>query len=181
MRSSLRLCNPQATASPSRMAAPNTVQSVLACPPERFNLRAQMLTAQCVWSAARLLVYAAAKIDELLATGQAAVQLQPGQRLLAPGGVLYLLPLQEKVRSRALELATIHAPHLTSSCTADAPLAYRLLTVAIFSVLWQTLDGHGGIGNGSSASSNVCAWCVCVHCVRFRCSSRQRSRERKPR
>ena len=160
----MRLCNPQAAASPSRIAAPNTVQSVLACPPERFNLRAQMLTAQCVWSAARLLVYAAAKIDELLATGQAAVQLQPGQRLLAPGGVLYLLPLQEKVRSRALELATIHAPHLTSSCTADAPLAYRLLTAAIFSVLWQTLDGHGGIGNGSSASSNVCAWCVCVHC-----------------
>ena len=51
-----------------------------------------------------------------------------------------------------------------SSCTADAPLAmHRLLMAAISFVLWQALDGHGGIGSGSGGSSSVCAWCVCVH------------------
>ena len=44
-------------------------------------------------------------IDLQAAAGQAAVLLQPDQRLLASDDVLYPLPLLEKVRSRALEPA----------------------------------------------------------------------------
>ena len=64
---------------------------------------------------------AAAKIDELLAAGQAAVLLQPGQRLLASGEVLYLLPPRDKVRSPALELGTMRMARLRSSMHSLRP------------------------------------------------------------
>ena len=68
-------------------------ECVLACPPERFTLRAQMLTAQRAWSGR---VYAAANITELHRAGQAALLLEPAVRLLARGDVLHPLPAERE-------------------------------------------------------------------------------------
>ena len=70
-------------------------EGALACPPERFTLRAQMLTAQRAWSG-RGRVYAAANITELHRAGQAALLLEPAVRLLARGDVLHPLPAERE-------------------------------------------------------------------------------------
>ena len=70
-------------------------EGVLARPPERFTLRAQLLTAQRVWSG-RGHVYAAANITELHRAGQAALLLEPATRLLARDNVLHPLPAENE-------------------------------------------------------------------------------------
>ena len=72
-----------------------------------------------------LCVRGRAHFDEMQASGLAAVLLQPGQRLLLHIDVTYLLPLQDKVRSQALERTTARAPARSKRPrTADALLTY---------------------------------------------------------
>ena len=80
------------------------------------------------------------------AAGRAAVLLLPDQQLFVSVDVLYLLPLRDKVRSRALEPATMLCTPLTSVSTHSlAPLAsHHLLTVVISCILLQVVGDHCG-------------------------------------
>ena len=85
---------------------------------------------------------------KLLAPGRAAVLLLPDQQLFVSVDVLYLLPLRDKVRSRAIEPATMLCTPLTSVSTLSlAPLAsHHLLTVVIYCILLQVVGEHCGTG-----------------------------------
>ena len=89
-----------------------------------------------------------AHFDEMQASGLAAVLLQPGQRLRLRIDVTYLLPLQDKVRSRALEPTTMLCTSLTSVSThSPTPLAsHHLLTLVISCILLQVVGDHCGTG-----------------------------------
>ena len=110
---------------------------------------------------------AAANVDRLQAAGRAAVLLLPASSLFASVDVLYLLPLRDKVRSRALEPATMLRTPLTSVSThSPTPLpSFHLLTVAIFCMLLQDLGDHCGtriIGIGARIfDRRACARAVC--------------------
>ena len=126
---------------------------------------------------------AAAKIGELQAAGQAAVLLQPGQRMLASGEVLYLLPLQDKVRSPALELGTMRMARLHSSTHSPSPHRFTIHSCwrpAIFRMLWQLLSSTDGACNGGDFDDRAACVQACL-CVCLLCSLSQRIRERKPR
>jgi hypothetical protein len=119
-------------------------ECVLACPPERFTLRAQLLTAQRVWSG-RGHVYAAANITELHRAGQAALLLEPATRLLARDNVLHPLPAENEgaIASARTRDHRCTAPHelVHSSRTAcHAPCAngsYLFCDLAGFGRPWR--------------------------------------------
>ena len=109
----------------------------------------------------------AASVDLLQAAGQAAVLQLPGSSLFASVDVLYLLPLRDKVRSRALEPATMLRTPLTSVSThSPTPLAsHHLLTVVISCTLLQVVGEHRGTGIVLLAPLFFIGLCVCARCV----------------
>ena len=114
---------------------------------------------------------AAASVNGQQAAGRAAVLLLPTSSLFASVDVLYLLPLRDEVRSRALEPATMLRTPLTSVSThSPTPLAsHHLLTVVISCTLLQVVGEHCGTGIifvGTLISIGVCM-CSCCLSVRI--------------
>ena len=90
---------------------------------------------------------AAASVKGQQAAGRAAVLLLPASCLFASVDVLYLLPLRDKVRSRALEPASVRTPLMSVSTHSPTPPAsHHLLTVVICCKLLQMLGDHCGTG-----------------------------------
>jgi hypothetical protein len=135
-------------------------EGVLARPPERFTLRAQVLTAQRAWSGSRSCVRGG---QHHRAACSRPGSFAAGARHAAALTWRRPPPSSSRERRRDRERSNSRrSMHRTSQACALA--IHRLLMAAISSVLWQTRDGRGGVGIDSGASSNVCAWCVCVHC-----------------
>ena len=93
--------------------------------------------------------------------------LLPTSSLFASVDVLYLLPLRDEVRSRALEPATMLRTPLTSVSThSPTPLAsHHLLTVVISCILLQVIGEHCGTCIKFCWHSHVRSACACARAV----------------